>query len=175
MSRQLTPEEAKTAFDALVKGLAKQHLRLRVRRTFGTGALMDTSLFARTAVVAEFDKPVTNLLHEIPDHLSVIRLKGTADDLSGISMPAPVGITMGELLGADETEQFLLITGKTARLFAYFDPTETHVYSVREAVAIVPPPTKKPPRKRVRVANMIANRKAGRATIKKKPSPRKPR
>lgn len=175
MARQLTPEEAKSTFETVVRGLAKQHLRLRVRRAFGTGTLMDASFFARTVVLAEFDKPISNLLHEVPEALSVLRITGPADALDGISMPAPAEITVGEILGADEQEQFLLVTGKTARLMMYFDPTETHVFSVREAVAVVPPAAKKPPRKRVRVAAAIAARKGGRATSQRKQNPRKSR
>jgi hypothetical protein len=143
MARKLSTSEAKAAFEEIVKGLAKQHLRLRFRRKFGTGELMDATMLIKGTVAAPLDRPVSNLLQEQAPHLTITRIVGTADSVSGESLKTPGTVTVGELLSAEEVEQALIIHGRKARLLAYFDPTESHLFSAREVVDFQEPPKPK--------------------------------
>jgi hypothetical protein len=143
MARKLTTSEAKAAFEEIVKGLAKQHLRLRFRRKFGTGELMDAAMLVKGTVTAPLDRAVSNLLQEQAPNLTITRIVGTADSLTGESLKTPGAVTIGELISAEEVEQGLIVHGRKARLLVYFDPTESHVYSARETVEFQEPPKPK--------------------------------
>ncbi len=162
MARKLTAAEAARAFEEVVRGLAKQHLRLRFRRSFGTGELMDATTMIKAAVVAPSDRPVTNLLHEVPEGLTVTRLTGNVDALEGEVLETPSSVTIGEILAAADVEQALIVMGRKARLLAYFDPTESHVYVARETVVIPvePKPKLRPaPRARRKPAPRVKRRR----------------
>lgn len=164
MARDLTATEAQAAFEDIVKGLAKQHLRLRFRRKFGTGELMDAAMLVKGTVAAPSDKPITNLLQEIPEDVTVLRVVGTDGELTGISRSTPATMTIGELLSGDEVEQGLVVTGRKARILAYFDPTEEYVFVARESVEVpyVPKPAAKKSRKKA------AGNSAGKARARKR-------
>lgn len=139
MARKLSASEAKAAFEEIVKGLAKQHLRLRFRRKFGTGELMDTAMLIKSTVTAPLDRPISNLLQELPPQVTVTRITGTADTAEGESLKTPGTVTIGELISAEEVEQAMIVHGRKARLLVYFDPTESHVYAARETVEFEEP------------------------------------
>ncbi|MGV3617883.1 MAG: hypothetical protein ACO1SV_21365 [Fimbriimonas sp.] len=145
MARTLSASEAKASFEEIVKGLAKQHLRLRFRRTFGTGELMDATMLVKGTTAAPLGRPVSNLLQELPPHLIVTRLTGTVDAIGGESLKTPGTLTVGELLSAEEVEQALIVQGRKARIFVYFDPTESQVFAAREATPEVDAKPKKAP------------------------------
>jgi hypothetical protein len=136
MARRLTTAEAGAAFEEVVRGLAKQHLRLRFRRKFGTGALMDATILVKGSVAAPFDRPVSNLLQELPPSLTVTRLTGTAEAPAGEETKTPGTLTIGELVSTQEVEQAFVIQGRKARLLAYFDPTEEFVFVAREVTEV---------------------------------------
>jgi hypothetical protein len=148
MARKLSASEAKASFEEIVKGLAKQHLRLRFRRKFGTGELMDATMLVKSTAIAPLDRPVSNLLQELPQHVTVTRITGTADAPEGESLKTPGTVTVGEILSAEEVEQGFIVEGKKARILVYFDPTESHVYAARQVVEAEPPKPK--PKVRVR-------------------------
>lgn len=160
MARKLSGFEARNAFDEIVKGLAKQHLRLTFRKRFGVPEVgeIDDSLIVKGGVVAELDKPVNNLLHEIPPGLKVTRLSGTAEKMAGTQFESPAGLTIGELLSADEGDQVLIVLGRRARLLVYFGSGSESVLVAREVVELIVEP-KAPPRKRTSTRSTTRSRR----------------
>lgn len=140
MARKLSASEAKAAFEDLVKGLAKQHLRLRFRRKFGTGELMDATMLVKGTTSAPLDRPISNILQELPPNVTVTRLTGTHEAIVGESLKTPGTVTIGELISTEEVEQGLIVHGRKARLLVYFDPTESSVFAARETVEFEEPP-----------------------------------
>lgn len=138
MFRKLSTQEARAAFEELAKELPKQHLRLPFRRRFGTGELLSADMMKRGTSVAAHEKPVTNLLQEIPENIKILRLTGTAEAPEGQAWSlAAANVPVGKLLADAEVEQLLIVTGHKAKLYIYSDPTEEAVYSFR--IAIEPP------------------------------------
>ena len=159
MARRLSTTESGKAFEEVVVGLAKQHLRLRFRRKFGTGELMDGTLLVKSTVTAPLDRPVSNLLQELAPHLVVTRITGTAESPVGETLKTPGTVTIGELISAEEVEQALIVQGRRARILVYFDPTESHIFAAREVTPLAEEPKPKP---RVRPAKPASRpRRAG--------------
>lgn len=155
MFRKLSTHEARAAFEELAKELPKQHLRLPFRRRFGTGELLGPEILKRGTSMAAREKPVTNLLQEIPENIKCLRLTGTAEAPEGQAWTVvAANVPIGSLLAKDEVEQLLIVTGHKAKIYVYADPTETTVYAYR--IAIEPPaepktpvkPGKRPPAKK---------------------------
>jgi len=134
MSQRLSLADSRVIFDELAQALPKQHLRHQFRKRFGTGELLGPEMLKRGTVVADRERPVSNLLQETPAKISCVRLSGTADEPAGVSWTTETLGTIGELLSADEVEQGLIVSGRTAKLYAYADPTEGTVLVVRIAV-----------------------------------------
>jgi len=104
-------------------------------------------MLKKAAVIVERDKPTTNLLQEVPEKFTCIRLSGTAEALEGESWTATVAGSVGELFSPDEVEQGLIVQGRKAKLYAYADPTEPSVNVLRTVVEL--PPVEKPAPKKL--------------------------
>lgn len=141
----LNSAKTKETFDQWVEGLSKQHLRLKFKRRFGTGELLDRDQFNRQVVVTAKDKLATNLLHELPPHITVTRITGSAENLTAVSWRAEADASIQSLLLEEEIEQALVIHGKVAKAFVYSDPTEETVVSSYVTVP-APEPVAKPKR-----------------------------
>lgn len=154
MSRRLTAIQAKQAFEELAVELPKQHLRLPFRKRFGTGELLGAETFHKSAVLAPRDKPLTNLLQELPESVHVTRLTGTAEDLSGMAWNGPATGTIGEVVGTAEVELLLIVQGAKAKLYVYSDPTEDGVYVRRIPFAPEPKAPARPAPARSRTGRL---------------------
>lgn len=153
MPRLLSGAEARLAFDDLAQALPKQHLRLPFRKRFGTGELIQPDLLKKGIVVAPRDRPVTNLLQEVPDALHVTRIVGAVDNLQAVTWSTGPAAPIGDLLSPEEVEQGLIVQGRKAKVYVYSDPTEDAVYSFR--VSITEPVVERKPlsrRERARLA-----------------------
>lgn len=131
MPRKLSPSEAKANFEDLTVALPKQHLRLQFRKRFGTGELLDADMFKKGTAAAPRDRPVTNLLQEVPEKLDCVRLIGTAEELRGDEWSATTDVRVGDLFSPEEVEQVVIVQGRKARLYVYADPTADVVYAYR--------------------------------------------
>ncbi len=134
-SLKLSPSEAREAFDQLVSGLARQHTRTKFRNYFAKGEIvLDAKIFARGTVLPERNKPVANMLQEQPDSIRATLFTGADAAFSAVSRTEPSSITLQELLCEEQIEQALIIRGRRAELFAYYDPTADMLYLHRVAV-----------------------------------------
>lgn len=104
---------------------------------------MDAAMFVKSAVIAPLDRPVSNLLQEVPEKLAIRRFSGTSDALVADRLEAPGTLTIGEILSSEPQEQALIVLGRKARLLAYFDPESDQIFVTRETVEIPLPPKKK--------------------------------
>lgn len=130
--RALSTDRAEAAFDKLVKGLTRQHTGTRFRNHFGSGELgFDGRTFAAGANLIELTKPVKNALQELPENVKVTRFTRQDGNVRALRGRYPDASTFEELLAPTEIEQALIIAGKKATLFVYWDPTREDVYVVR--------------------------------------------
>lgn len=142
VSRKLSQFEARNAFDEIVKGIAKQHLRLQFRKRFGHPDLgvIDETLLVRGGVVSPLDKPLNNLFHEIPPTIKVTRIVTFGEAYTGTSFDAESGLTLGEVLSTDPVDQALIILGRKARLLCYCAAGGEEVLVAREVVELAHEP-----------------------------------
>ena len=149
----LSSTEARSAFDQLVNGIARQHTRTKFRNHFGNGeGLLDAKIFARATILAERDKPVSNLLQEQPETVRATLFTSQEKLLSAVSQTEPSSITLQELLSGTAIEKGLIVRGRRADLFVYVDPRTDSIYlhrvvSEKEEKAATPIPPKKISRK----------------------------
>ena len=132
----LTVAQARAMFDELATELPKQHLRLQFRKRFGTGELLNATMLKKAVTAAEREKPISNLLQELPEKLVCTRLTGAAEDTRAETWTATPDGTIGSLFSTDEVEQGLIVQGRKARLYAYSDPTEGTVLVLRKATEL---------------------------------------
>jgi hypothetical protein len=161
MPRKLSAGEARATFEELVKELPKQHLRLQFRKRFGTGELLDPKMLKKAAVVAPREKPVSNLLQEVPAQVLCRRLVGNAEEIRGDEWETKPDAQIGHLFSPEEVEQGLVVQGRRARLFVYADPTEATVYVLRVATEVFGEEEPKPKAPPPKLSRRQAARKAG--------------
>lgn len=174
MPRKLSLGEARATFEELVKELPRQHLRLQFRKRFGTGELLDPKMLKKATVLASREKPVGNLLQEVPDKVLCRRLVGTADEVTGDEWETSADAKIAHLFSPEEVEQGLILQGRRARLFIYGDPTQENVYVYRvitELFGEEAPKIKEPPK----LSRRRAAAKAGKLKNGGKPKGRKRR
>ncbi len=157
-SINLSSTEAREAFDQLVVGLSRQHTRTKFRNYFGRSAgVLDAKTFARGTIIAERDKPVSNLLQEQPDSVRVTFFSGADDSFVATSRTEPSSITLQALLEGANGELAMIVRGRRADLFAYVDGTTDSIFlhrGVTEAeekpkVAVAPKKQSRKYRKKV--------------------------
>jgi hypothetical protein len=136
VKRILTASQAKAAFEEIAREFPKQHLRLQFRKRFGTGELLELSMFKKGTIGPLRTKPVNHLLQEIPESIDCITLVGTAEKIQGEKWTTVGTPTIGELFTSTEAEQLLTVKGRRAKLFAYSDPTEEAVIVLRVTIEL---------------------------------------
>lgn len=156
----LHPAEARRVFQAAVEGLAAQHLRLKFARGFGGDEPYGPRQFQKSAFLYEFDKPLTNLLQEHPETVTIDVVFGTEEDLTGVRLEGTEDRTLEDVLLGDLVWAVARVEGRAARLFLFTAPEHEGARARRIALPKPKPEPKPKPSRRVR---------AGKAAPKPKP------
>lgn len=156
--------DAKAAFAEAVEKLPRQHLRTRFRSRFGTGeGGFDEHTFARGSAAVPLDRRIGHLLQEEPEDLKATIVEGTNEALKARTLQVGAEESLDALLAGSEGERLVVLHGRSANLYAYFNPGEEVAWVRRVAVPRESRPGAKPP------APVLSRRQRAAAAGKTKP------
>ncbi len=124
VDRSASATLVKSAFAEVTENLGAQHMRLKLAKAFGNETAVDRRHLHKKAFPYPFEKPIFQLLQELPAKIVATVMSGPEPGTIGRRLEGPSTLTLGDLVGNVEDQKAALVIGHKAKLFLITDSAE---------------------------------------------------